>query len=80
MAEVEYVPKAGRYRWADTKRFVGRETLLNLVDQESQRLKVRLQGVTRLLLDEKIELSEWQSRFADELKASHLRIGMLAGG
>ena len=80
MAEVEYVPAAGRYRWADTKRFVGRQTLLNLVDQESQRLKVRLQGVTRLLVDNRIDLAEWQNRFAEEIKASHLRIGILAGG
>ena len=80
MAEVEYVPIAGRYRWADSKRFVSRQTLLNIADQESQRLKVRLQGVTRLLLDNKIDLPQWQGRFADELKAAHLRVGMLAGG
>lgn len=78
--EITYNPKAGRYVYADSKRFVPKAVIQHLVATEQQQLGVRLQGVTRLLATGKIDLPTWQTRFADTLKAAHLRLAALAAG
>lgn len=78
--EVVYNPKAGRYVYADTKRFVPEAVIRHLVDTEQQQLGVRLQALTRLLDAQKIDLPEWETRFAQTLKDSHLRMLTLGAG
>jgi plasmid stability protein len=77
--EIAYNAKAGRYVRADGK-FVGKEVIRNLVDQEQQRLQVRLQAHTRLMANQTITLAEWQLRMAESLRDSHLRAGTLGAG
>lgn len=77
---VVFNPKTGRYQNVKTGRFASRADALKLVDTESARLKVRLQGHTRLLLSEKISLSDWEQRMAESIKESHLRMTMLGAG
>jgi len=77
---ITFNPNTGRYRNSKTGRFASRADVLKLVDTESARLKVRLQGHTRLLLSEKISLSDWESRMAESIKESHLRMTMLGAG
>lgn len=72
--------KTGRYRNTATGRFAGRGEVLRLVDDETARLKTRLQRHTRLLLSEKISLSEWEKRMATTIKESHIRMTMLGAG
>lgn len=77
--EIAYNPRAGRYVRSDGK-FVGKEVIRNLVDQEQQRLQVRLQAHTRLMADQRITLAEWQLRMGESLRDSHLRVGTLGAG
>ncbi len=77
--EISYNPRAGRYVRSDGK-FVGKEVIRNLVDQEQQQLKVRLQAHTRLMTNQQITLTEWQLRMSESLRDSHLRIGILGAG
>lgn len=77
--EISYNPRAGRYVRSDGK-FVGKEVIRNLVDQEQQRLKVRLQAHTRLMANQQISLAEWQLRMGESLRDSHLRMGTLGAG
>lgn len=79
IGEISFNPNTGRYRRSDGK-FVSRQTVLNLAEQEQQQLSVRLKGITRLLAGEKITLGEWQLRMAEALKDSHLRLGALGAG
>ena len=71
--------RAGRYR-DEYGRFLAASAIPNLLQQEQQRLAIRLQAVTRLLTADKITLPEWQTRFAQTLKTSHLAIASLAAG
>lgn len=77
---IEYSRGAGQYRDRITKQFVPRSRVLLEVDRESARTATRLQGLTRLLIAERITLPEWQIRFAEELKSAHLRQTMLGAG
>lgn len=78
--EIQFDRASGRYQWVDTKRYVSNDTVLSVLEDERQRLKVRLQSVTRLMIDQKIELSDWQLRVATLLKESHLRSAVLGAG
>lgn len=71
---------SGRYRNKETGRFVSRADVLRLVDNEEARLKTRLQGHTRLLLAKKIDVAEWEKRFATTIKESHIRMSTLGAG
>lgn len=77
--EISYNSRAGRYVRSDGK-FVSKEVIRNLVDQEQQRLQVRLQAHTRLMAANTISLPEWQLRMAESLRDSHLRMGALGAG
>jgi hypothetical protein len=76
----EYRTSTGRYHDPVTGRFVGRAEVLQQTFLEEARLKTRLQGHTRLLLAGKIDLPEWQTRFAQSIKESHLRMSALGAG
>lgn len=69
-----------RYRDTDTGRFVGRGEILKLVDEEVNRLEVRLKAHGRLLQSQKIDIAEFQTRMTQSLKESHLRMAALGGG
>lgn len=80
MSEIGYNPRAGRYVYTDTKRFVPQAVINNLREQEERRLEVRLQAHTRLLASGKLHLAEWQLRMGESLRDSHLRTMTLAAG
>ena len=79
-SEVVYSAKTGRYIWADSKKFVSRAVISNLLDQEQVRLGTQLRAHTRLLAKNQITLPEWQTRMAIDLRDSHLRMGLLGSG
>jgi len=77
---LEYVKTLGQFRNAQSKRFVDRATVLQVVDAEAQRTAIQLQGHTRLMASGKISLSEWQERMAASVKSSHLRQALMGSG
>lgn len=80
MAEVvKYNPRAGRYVGADGK-FISQNYVKNLLTQEIQQTEVRLAALGRLLTSDKISLPEWEQRFAETVRASHLRAAALGSG
>jgi hypothetical protein len=76
---ITYDRRAGQYRGMNG-RFVPRTTVMNLVGQETVRTEVRLKAQTRLMIQGKIDLAEWQTRMAQTIKDAHLRVGTLAAG
>lgn len=76
----EFDARSHRYRNAETGRFVRYAEVLKLADEEVNRLEVRLQGHARLLNSGKIGVAEFQTRMAESLKESHLRMAMLGAG
>lgn len=76
---VTYDKRVGQFRGLDG-RYVARAEILRLLDAESARLQIRLQGHARLMAQNRITISTFQERMADELKLSHLRSAMLASG
>ena len=76
---ITYNPKAGRYVGSDGK-FVSKAVVDNLLDQEQARAEVRLKGLTRLLIEQQIDLAEWQSRTAQTIKEANVRELTLAAG
>lgn len=75
----QFNPNAQRYV-DEAGRFVADSVIDNLLDQEQQRLVVRLQALTRLLIVQQIPMETWQARFAMTLRDSHLRMTTLAAG
>lgn len=76
---ITYDRRAGSYR-GENGRFVARAEVLRLLDGEAARLEVRLRGHARLLTTNRISLSEFQARMAEDLKLSHLRSAALGSG
>jgi hypothetical protein len=76
---ITYNPQTGRYVGADG-RFVPASVIANLLDQEQAQTAVRLKALTRLLIDQKITLSDWEQRFAQTLKESNVRALALGAG
>jgi hypothetical protein len=76
---IAYDSRAGQYRGVNG-RFVGRTQVMKLVDQETQRTETRLKAQTRLLIQGKLDLPQWQINIAQTLKDSHLRMGALGAG
>lgn len=77
---ISYDRKSGRYRDDATGKYVGRDRILRLVDEEANRLGVRMKAHARLMTQGKIDLPEFQRRAADDLKLSHLRSTILGSG
>lgn len=78
--QIAYSSSTGQYRDLSTGRFVRRTEVMKFVDREIERTKVQLQGHTRLLIGDRINMAEWQVRMAETLKASHIRMGALGSG
>lgn len=76
---VSYDRASGRYRGSDGK-FISRDRILRLVDEEAARLSARMQGHARLLTAGKIDLPTFQRRSAEDLKLSLVRSGILGSG
>lgn len=74
-----YDRASGQYRDGNGAK-VGRARIRKLVDQEIGRTEARLKAHTRLLIAGKIDLPDWERRFAQTLKESHLRMAAFAGG
>jgi len=77
---MQYDSRAGQYRDLTTGRFVRRPEVMRVVEAEEQRLKVELQRHTRALISEQVDIAQWQTKCAESLRASHIRIGALGSG
>lgn len=78
--QVSYDRNQGKYRDGNTGRFVSRDRILRLVDEEAARLSTRMQAHARLLTSEKIDLPTFQKRAAEDLKLSAIRSTILGSG
>ena len=76
----QFDPVSHRYRNTETGRFVSSAEVMRLVDEETNRLQVRLKGHARLLVNGKIDIAEFQTRMAQSLKESHLRNAAVGAG
>lgn len=76
---LSYDRRAGQYR-DDRGQFVSRVEVGREVDRLAQRLAVRMQAQTRLLIADKLSLPEWQIESARLIKEAHIQASMLAAG
>lgn len=79
-SRIGYSKSTGRWRDLETGQWVPAERLTLEVDREVERTVVRLRGIARLLASDRISLPEFQERFADELRLSHLRMSAFGAG
>lgn len=77
---LQFDPISHRYRDIETGRFVRFPEVTRLIDEETNRLQVRLKGHARLLVSGKLDIAEFQTRVAQSLKESHLRSAAIGGG
>lgn len=78
--QYQFDPNSHRYRDIKTGRYVRQVDVMRVVDEEVNRLEVRLKGHARLLAQGKIDVAEFQTRMAQSLKESHLRNASLGAG
>lgn len=78
--QVSYDRNQGRYRDGNTGRFVSRDRILRLVDEEAAQLSTRMQAHARNLTAGNIDLPTFQRRAAEDLKLSHVRSTILGSG
>lgn len=76
---VKFDQRTGRYR-GESGRFVSRADVLRIVDEETARGQVRLRAIARLLVSKRIDIPEFQTRMAEQIKSSHIRLGLLGAG
>ena len=75
-----YDAASGRYRRADTGRFVKRDTITDLLETSiSQRARDVRRGF-EAVLNEELGITPWLHRMAQELKREHLELAALAAG
>ncbi|MEP0872381.1 hypothetical protein NDA01_21435 [Trichocoleus desertorum AS-A10] len=79
MNKVTYDRRTGQFHGGD-RRFIARAEVLRLVDAEAARLETRLSGHARLLTQDKIGVTEFQLRMAEDVKLSHLRMAAFGAG
>jgi hypothetical protein len=77
---LQFDPKSHRYRNIKTGQFVRYTEVTRLIDEEVNRLQVRLKGHARLLVSGKLDISEFQIRVTQSLKESHLRNAAVGAG
>lgn len=70
----------GQYRDTISGRFVNRGQVLTLVNEETEKLGTALKGVARLYTSGKIDLEEFQLRFAERLKLGLIQAEGLGSG
>ena len=78
--KVSYDRKVGKYRDDNTGKFVSRDRILRLVDEEAARLSTRMQAHARNLTAGNIDLPTFQRRSAEDLKLSAIRSTLLGSG
>ena len=75
-----YDVSSGRYRRADTGRFVKRDTITDLLETSiSQRARDIRKGF-ETVLNEELGITPWLHRTAQQLKREHLELAALAAG
>ena len=77
---LQFDPKSHRYRNIKTGQFVRYTEVTRHIDEEVNRLQVRLKGHARLLVSGKLDIGEFQTRVAQSLKESHLRNAAVGAG
>lgn len=80
MSQYQYDPRASQYRNKENGRLVGRAKILELLDTERARLETSLTRLTSQLQNGSVTVAQWQREFYEDLKRSHIRMGLLAGG
>lgn len=76
---IEYDQRTGQYRGSDG-RFVGRSRIESLVQGEVSHNQDLMRDLTTKLIESDITLPEWQNAIAQQLKDSHVRMGLFASG
>lgn len=76
---VKFDKRTGRYR-NESGRFISRADVLRMVEEETARGQVRLRAIARLLVSKRIDVPEFQARMAQQIKSSHIRLGLLGAG
>lgn len=72
--------KAGRYRYADTKRFLGRDAVATLTQKRIDQVRQDINTIGDLLVSRKISLATWQEATARSLKELHVQSYILNRG
>lgn len=80
MASFFWDKKTGRYRDADTKKFVSRSVVLKKIEIQNKRSKTYLENQAKRLVNREISLSQFQTTVIDEVKKSHIQMALLASG
>lgn len=78
--QFEFNEASGRYRDSRTKKFVKRSLIILETDKEEARLKTQLRRLTQQLISQDLTLKQWESRFAQSIKESHIRMSALGAG
>lgn len=77
---ISFDARTGQFHNETTRRFIPRDEVLALVDAEIEKITSRLQGHARLAIGGKISTAEFQVRFAQTVKESHLFALQLGSG
>lgn len=72
--------KTGRYRYADTQRFLGRDAVTVLTQKRIDQVKQDINTIGDLLVSRKISLAAWQEATARSLKELHVQSFILNRG
>jgi hypothetical protein len=77
---IVYDRNLGRFRDAETGQFVPKSRIELEISREIARVGTRLQGITRAMAEGRITIEEWERRFIEILKESHLQMAAFGAG
>lgn len=80
MSQYVYDPRLSQYKDKQTGKIVSKAKILKLFDNEKARLETRLVKLSSQLERGDLTIAQWQRQITQELKQSHIRMGLLAGG
>lgn len=80
MAAYIWDKKTGRYLDTSNNRFVSRNIVLKQIDRINNRSKIYMRSQAIRLVSRQISLSQFQALMIDEIKRSHLCMGLLSCG
>lgn len=80
MADFTWNEQAQRYRSVETGRFISSSHVRAEIDAFLDKVEVRTQGATQLLVDGRVSLPDWQAQMAQELKDIHIANAVIARG
>ncbi len=78
MASFFWDKKTGRYRDANTKKFVKRSVVLKKIEIQNRRSKTYLENQAKRLVNREISLSQFQVTMTDESELPTVYCGLLA--